>query len=531
MKAPPPTRRPWRELPLVLGVLTGWALCWRFGAAFVFEAPTRFFGYGWPGYVNNAWMVVHRQDLGYDGFRKPLHGLILGGAGELLGRYDHGAILVGSLAVGLLVLAAGVGARALSGPWAGAVAAASLPLVPHNVDAVRWANNYPLLGACAGACLALCLCAARWPSALLGLAAGVAGGLAWGVDGRGALMATAAGALLPLGLLKRRDLQGWLMPLFFVLGMGVGPLSERILALPGAPHLALQEGLAFQREVALRWSTQVRDPALEAACGAEPPHELPSFEALQRPCAQQMMRYNLEKILPRHLPFGVVWTGWLSLLVLLPGRQGWRGSLRGLAFCGVALLPLLLEARWVPLPDRYVVPRAMLLAVLAPAGLLRLVGSLGKGGPWLAGPVAVAAFVWVWATDPSLRREPTTLDLNHYFAMRERSIAAVQAALKDQPAPFIDCSEHYVATALLPRITSEAPPLLRVQEADRCLSYIATAPVGALFAADANIRLRQRARTTLGGPVSFDAARMQASGWQAELSEETFQLWRRIRVE
>ena len=69
------------ELPLVAGVVLGWLWLWLAGRAFVLDG--RMEGYGWSGYVMNAWSIQRRAVESYDYFRAPLHGWLLGGMGEL----------------------------------------------------------------------------------------------------------------------------------------------------------------------------------------------------------------------------------------------------------------------------------------------------------------------------------------------------------------------------------------------------------------------------------------------------------------
>jgi len=507
--------------------MAGWALLWRFGRAFVFEGPTAIEGYGWAGYVANAWMVTHGVDVGYDRFRLPLHGWMLGTVGEALGSYADGGVVVASLSMGVVVLAAALAGRALSGPWAGGLSAALLPLVPLNADAARWANNYPTQAALGGAALALAVACARWPRAGLALAGGVAGGLAWGVDGRAGLMALTALALVPLALLERPRATTLALPLLFALGLSLGPWSAARLHVGDEPLPTLVEKVEFQRGVALRWTTQRHDDALEAACEGEPPGELPSLAALERPCATEMLRHNVERVLPRHVPLGGALTLGLAGLVLLPGRQGWRGSARSAAWLAVCGLPLLAELLWVPLPDRYVVPRAVVLAVLAPAGLGRLAGSLGRVGGWLVGPAAIALLVYAWVADPAERWRDTALQESRAAAARSQATADALDALSAEPAPLLDCSDHFVATALLPRLTAPWPPQLRVLDGAACAAWLDVAPAGALISVDPNRPVALHRSRPGAGKVRFEPSWLTARGWVPVAQRPTVALWRK----
>lgn len=511
----------------MVGLVVGWVLLWLFGRAFVFEGPTAIEGYGWPGYVNNAWMVVTGVDVGYDSFRFPLHGWMLGTAGEAMDSYAAGGVLVASVCMVLVVAAAGVAGRALSGPWAGGLAAALVPLVPHNSDAARWANNYPSQAAFGGAAVALALACARWPRAGLALLGGVVGGIAWGIDGRAGLMALSAAALVLLAVVERPKASTIALPLLFAVGLAIGPWSVWELNVSSDPLPTLVQKVEFQRRVALRWSRQANDDEMEDACADERAKELPSIAGLQRPCAREMLRYNREYVMPRHLPLGGPVTLVLAALVLLPGRQGWRGSLRGAGWLAVAGAPLVAEMLWVPLPDRYVVPRAVLLAVLAPAGLGRLVATFGRAGAAMMGPAAVGVFVWAWVEDPAQRGRHTALQESRLGAGRSQITADVLQALTERPAPFLDCSEHFISTALLPRLTSPWPPHLRMHDASRCAAWLEIAEPGALVAVDPSRQVRMLRNRANPRQVRLEPSWLQAEGWEPVVQRETVQLWRR----
>lgn len=518
----------------MVGVVVGWALLWWHGRAFVFEGPAAVEGYGWPGYLNNAWMVANRQDVGYDLFRLPLHGAVVGGLGELLGSTVSAAVAVASLGMGLAVVAAALLGATLSGPWAGGAAAVLLVLVSHNTDAARWANSYPLQAGLGGAALALGALSARHPRLGSAVAGGVLGCLAAAVDGRAGLLALGAACLSVLALVEAPRWRTALVPAAFALGLALSPGVTAALDVTGGALPPLHEKVEFQRGVALRWASMARDRsgqpdrALQAACAGQPSLERPSLEALQRPCAREMARYNLQSVLPRHAPAGVVVTLVLGLGLLLPGRQGWRGSLRGLGVLAVALVPLALELRWVPLPDRYVVPRAVLLAVLAPAGAARAAATLpGRFRLGMGAAACLGLVAWgVWG-DPSGRHAPTALQQSTHLAEQRAAIAAVQASWDG--GPLLDCSAQYVQTALLPAVLGPRPPLLRLEEGSRCLDWVAQAPVGGWLLADRKHDLRVHAPGSRPRTLRLDAALLESAGWEIVVEQPHFQAWRRTR--
>ncbi|HCH64094.1 MAG TPA: hypothetical protein DFR83_14920, partial [Deltaproteobacteria bacterium] len=160
------------ELPFVGGVLGGVALLWLRGGLFVFDGTVS--GYHWPEWLHNAWHVVHARWDRMSGFRKPLHGYLVGMVGEVTG-YDDSAILVASVSGMVMLLSAALIARVLAGPAAGGLAAFTLGAVPLVANATHWGNGYPLLAATTGAALAGSVLLATHPSRrALALATGTA---------------------------------------------------------------------------------------------------------------------------------------------------------------------------------------------------------------------------------------------------------------------------------------------------------------------------------------------------------------------
>ena len=486
-----------RQPPLVAGLLIGWLLLWWHGSAFVLSDD--FSGYGWPGYVINAWSAYHRVDAGYDAFRQPLHGWLLGGLGELLGSYPHAAVVLSSASAGALVLSAGLIAGRLAGPWAGGLAAATLPMVANNAHAATAANHYPLQSGLAGLGVATALLAtdpARrgWLAGLAGLIAG----LAIAVDGRMALFAAVGAVLL---LASARPLR----ILWFVLLLGVGPRLGDRLVLPSQPMMSVEMALTLQRPVLLRWARDSRDPELVAACADEPPDALPSLAGLQTPCARAMFRYNRLRIFPRQAPFGLPITAGALLLGLIPlGLRSRR--LDGLAALWLlgAVTPLLVQGLWVPYPDRYLLPWAVSVATIVPIALARL--PLGR----LAPLAFVAAGLWVWEADPTTRAEPLLHQRSEVYIRRREARPIVQRRIGD--APFLDCSGLFVSVSLLPRLTTPRPPMFKV-DPRRCAGWLADAEPGAWLA-------------TRGAADALSQA-ARSAGWTQAYTSRDLLLWQR----
>ncbi|MFT5683641.1 MAG: hypothetical protein ACI8RZ_004573, partial [Myxococcota bacterium] len=309
------------ELPLAIGVGLGWLWLWLAGRAFVLDG--RMEGYGWGGYVMNAWSISHRVIENYDYFRAPLHGWLLGGAGEGMGSYADAAILISSLCVAGMVLSAGLAGRALVGPWVGGLAAAALPLTASTVHAVRWANSYPVLGVTTGGSLAAALCLARWPHPALALLTGTMTGLAWAADGRGLVALPPAILLTILAMRFAKGRRRWLILGGLALGLLAGPGVKHVVDWDAGAVPTVSEKVAVQQSVVRRWIHQSNHDDLLAACGELPAEALLTRETLAGPCSAAMVRYNRDRRIPRHLPLGGLAV--LGILAVLPGGRGWRG--------------------------------------------------------------------------------------------------------------------------------------------------------------------------------------------------------------
>ncbi len=147
------------ELPLLFGLAFGAWNAWRVGWAFVFDHTLN--GYRWPDYIAFAWTIELGRPDKYASFRSPLHGGLVHELGERMGSYPDAAVVVSSVAVLAMILGAGLGARALAGPIAGGLAAATLPMCIPVADAARWANIYPLVAGTSALALGLAGCGVR----------------------------------------------------------------------------------------------------------------------------------------------------------------------------------------------------------------------------------------------------------------------------------------------------------------------------------------------------------------------------------
>lgn len=520
------------ELPLAVGIGLGWLWLWLAGKAFVLDGMME--GYGWSGYVMNAWSISRRMAESYDYFRAPLHGWLLGMLGEGLASYADAAVLLSSLCVAGMVLFAGLAGRAMVGPWVGGLAAAALPLTANTTHAVRWANSYPVMAVTTGGSLALALCLARWPRPLLAVLTGGMTGLAWAADGRGLIALPPA---LLLCAVATWHAEGWrrgLIPLGLLVGLMAGPGVKAAVDWDAGQVPALSEKLHTQREVVHRWIHLSADDDLMASCGALETEALLTGGYLQTDCPPAMVDYNLRRRLPRHLPLsGAV--ALAGLLAVLPGGRGRRGVVEGGALLLAAASMLALLA-FTPMADRYLIQFAVLVTILGPIGLGRLIHTAAPER-WRAALCAAAMLAlggWVWQADPAGRSLPTALQSNVEKAALDRFRVQVAARVGPQ-TPFLDCSNQHLALALLPRIPQAGFqflnfPILQIDDAAPCLSWIREPP-----AADALIGIdRQRQlRLGMGGNqrVQLSEAIADSGQWTLLMAEGRVQVWGQAAAE
>lgn len=521
---------------MILGVVAGCALCWWHGRAWVLDGAM--WGYRWPDYIAEAFMVSLRQSNHYDPFRSPLHGGLVAALGEALGSYADAATLVASASTAAVVVGAALTARALAGPWEAGLAAFAAPTVGTVAWASRWANSYALLAGASGLALGLGACAAVWPGLTLSLLAGLASGLAWGVDSRGLVFAAASGALVVLGM--TRPGLGWrrfaLAPLF-VLGLGLGPWSERALGLDPAHSLGLAQKAQTQQGVVDRWVRIAPRAEVQAACAELPQEVLLTRSFLGTACSREVFWHNLRDNLAPRLPVGLTLSALWLPLALLPGRRGWRGCAESLGALGIPLGALALLSALTPLPERYIAQWATPFAVLGPLGLGRLVRTTGpRAWAWaLTGIGCVALGGWLWVADPTQRHRMGADQLDPSYTRWNRAAAQVRAVV-EEPDRLLDCSLYYVDLALLPRRTYGPPyvntgaPSMNDTQVKRCLDWIAAPERGAgrSFLA-VNTEERVEYAPVFGGPkhrVDLAQAVAAHGSWTRVLSADALELWR-----
>lgn len=481
------------ELPLAVGVVFGLGWSWLYGAAFVLDG--RIEGYGWPAYTTAAWAYAQGEVPRYDYFHGPLFGYFAGNLGEAIGSYPHAIVLVCSGLVAAAIVAIGLGARALGGPWAGGLAAAALPMTAHAADMTRWANGYPVLSAFTALSLGLAVATARWPRVGLALLTGICVGLCSVADSRGVLVLPVALVLVIMGATQRRRRFWLILPLVFGLGLSSRPAVHH--ALSWNSPLSLAQRVHTQRRVVKRWVDIGGDRELVAGCLSIAEDEFLTRTYVESPCAPAMVRHNLTQRLPWHLPLGGTMTLLGSLLVLLPAGRGRRGVLEGGVLLLGTTLPLFALFAITPMVDRYMVQVAgpavllpaagfgrlactvrLLLAKDGAQGLRRALGLLGRTVP---AALAVAVLFFAWRTDPARRHLTTALQRNPRTTSSAAAVDEIRRLVTRHHDALLDCTEIGTAVPLLPWVTHEVwhhrrAPEYRLNDAMPCLEWMRSPP-------------------------------------------------------
>lgn len=513
------------ELPLIIGIGGGWFWLWYIGGAGVMNG--QFDGYDWPGYTQNAWMVAHEHVGATQGLRGLLHPFLMGHLGEWLGQYANSGILIASASIGLLVFAVGLSVRIFSGPWFGGASALLVGGLSGVAYASHWSNSYALLGGLSAAGIAMSCVCMRYPRWYVGILSGILTGLAYATDLRGMLflpLAIAAPFVSDVRWSKRI-----LCALLVVGSFQVGPNFRSWLGAP--PAVSSEERVLIQQPVVKRWLQQAQDPELDKACREASPTTFWTVSFLQTPCAKQIVRHNISHRLKSYFPFGLVLTWYLTLGVLLPGREGFKGSLRGSLFLGGAVAPVILMGAWTPFANRYIIQMLLPIACIVPIAMGRGIQSIAPKG--LVGILQAVAAIWVlnyaWELDISERLRSNEQGGYSHF---NEIAATVNGYLGDEDK-YMDCSNHFVNIAILPRQTHRGMPILNADnEGSRCLQWIFSsedAPEGRNVwfstAIDKKIRIRQG--TDPNDRQSLAPIVKESGLWELVWEKTPFQLWRR----
>ncbi len=456
-------RRWLRETPLFLGILIGLGLVLTGGDAFRLNVPPT--GFDWREYLQGAWMVVHRIDVGFGQYRSPLYPGLLGWAGEYLG-YVPAAVLLSSIGISLMVIGTGIAARLLANPWAGGLAALSAGMVQPITSTTNWVSAYPVMSGLVAATLAAGTLCARKTTYVRVATAGISAGLAWAMDERNLAIFVGVGLLVWLGSHGVSTSRRLLFVGIFGLCGAVGLVVEAHLAL--CKQAPASERYPRERAGILEEIQNAGQPELSAACAREPRHEMPNLAGVLRPCARALGRHNVHS-LDSIFPFGTTWTLLALPLTLLPRGRGRRGTLEGLLVFGPPALVLVAMALWMIVPLRYVVPFAAPMAMVVPVAVAGVVELLC---PARLSRVVMATVALGLVVPLGTRQKdgtPRKLD------PETQVLGDMLAAIRRQVPPdemLVDCSSAGIQEALLPARHGAPPSTLGVDPI-YCRRYVA----------------------------------------------------------
>ena len=483
-------RRIVHEAPWIIGVIAGLIGLWWRGYAFV---PLPYLSsYDWMEYVPSAYMVTHGVDLGgYATWRNPLYPAILGTVGEAIG-YNEAAWLIASICMALVVFGSGLGARALANPWAGFIAAITVPLINPWAEASRWATLYPMLTAATAMTLASGAAYMRWRSSGWGITAAAFAGLAFGVDFRGVALLVAVAAFVAVANERRL----WVLALVGAVG-AAGPLVNQSVGISQQKETATAVGT--QRALEVRLALESGSPALVRACQNEPTNEsYPSPSTLLRPCAWAFVDDNLDRFHDQ-APFGVGVTLWAIPLALLSGRRGRRASLESLLVFGAGFGSMFLMAIWARLNVHHFVQFAGPVAMIVPVALMRSLDSLrlARFQSIASAAVGLSAALWVWNYNPWAGKPVDDLATAEQHRLLGWLLDGVE--LHFDPVngdQLLDCTGLGVEAALLPRTLHSGHPNFQPSATSaRCQRWISSPPD-----IDGRIFLMTRQEPDFSGP-------------------------------
>ena len=439
------------------GVIGGLVQLWLRGALFVLDGSVT--GYHWPEWLHNAWHVAHGRWDRMSGFRKPLHGYLVGMVGEAIG-YADAAIIVSSVSATAMVVAAGVLGRVLAGPAAGGLAALSIGTVPLVANSAHWGTGYPLLAAGTGMALATSALFAARPGRHTGLAMVLGTSWALASEDRGMLVLPWVLAMAALAWPRtgRPRVLWWVLGAAFI--AAVPPSVDHVLGHRAPFALSSEAKREAQKEVVFRWLRIEPAPEMVQTCAPIQVQDTLEPGFFQTPCAQAVLRYNSTSIAPKATFFSATALG---IGVCMWGIGG-AARRRRLVWAGLATGGLVWAgfAAATPMPHRYILQFVVPLAVVVPVGLGRVCTLAGpRVLGWVVSLVVCgAAGAWTFMEDPHDRdgswqqvrgdwSEPHWVD----------QTAAVRAQVPANEA-VLDCADHGINSALLPENVVGPAPFL-----------------------------------------------------------------------
>ena len=446
----------------MVGVVLGWWLLWVRGSAWV--VPDFPSGMGWEAYFQLARSLSLGEDSGPSNVTLPLYPWLLQFLGER-GSYNAAAAHIASVALNAIVVAAGLIARLLAGPWAGGIAALVVPMIDEFAEASRWSNLYPLLGATTGLSMAAALMASRCRHLAWPLVSGLLAAAACCTDWRGAIVVPVSGALVVLSL--GRSWRTGLALVGFGVGLAAGPVFVKALQVRVDQPWDMQ--LDGERVARLE-SIALVEPRLRTACQGAIAGDLPNRAWFGTDCSKTISWWN-RLAAKRHVPMTLDLLGWLALLSLVPSpKRRVRSVLESLGVLGAGVGLLWVLSGWAVLPGRYVVHLAAPVCAILPVGVFRILQWVAvfrpRAGRAALAVVGLAWSGWLWAQmEPGKVR--ATFASPAYVAMMED----LGSRLEPKDA-LMDCAGGSVELAYLPQPLHDRPKGGSPMNADACTGWI-----------------------------------------------------------
>jgi len=481
-----------QESPLVVGVALGWWLLWLRGSAWV--VPDFPSGMGWEAYFQLARNLAQGEDSGPSNVTLPLYPWLLQLVGER-SSYNGAAALIASVALDSIVVAAGLIARLLAGPWAGGIAALVVPMIDEFAQASRWSNLYPLLGATTGLSLAAGLLSCKDRRKVWPVLSGLLAAAACCTDWRGAIVVPVSAALVLLSV--GRSWRSWLALVGFGAGLAAGPVFVK--ALPVRVDQPWDMQLDGERVARLE-SIALVEPRLRKACQGAIAGDLPDRAWFGTDCSETISWWNRLSA-KGHVPMKLDLLGWLALLALVPSpTRRVRSVLESAGVLGIGVGLLWALAGWAVLPGRYVVHLAAPVCAILPVGVFRVLqwGVLVHRG---AGRAAMAALGLAWSGWLWSQMEPgkvrATIASPAYVAMMEDLAGRLEPG-----DSLMDCAGGSVELAYLPRRLHDRSKGGAPMDAAACAGWID----GPMEGEGVRYLLLGAAEDRPGEPLHFDPA-------------------------
>jgi hypothetical protein len=243
-------------------------------------------------------------------------------------------------------------------------------------------------------------------------------------------------------------------------------------------------------------------------------------------CARATLAHNTRESLGKlsFLPLGLVW---ISLpLCLLPARRGWRGALGGLGLLAAVWSMWVAMASLNVMPTRYLIQFAMGAAVLAPVGIGRLVHSfVPRTLAWgVSGLCCIGLYAWGNSLDINDRASEHTWAYNRSFLDDYYDETQQLLTYLEPEDDYLDCSDKGINIWLLPDYTRFGTPMLKVDDAGRCMQWIGWEPENGTrwMSIDPSCKYRPQDSPQAGrsnnqdNHVSLEPA-LESSGWEMVL--------------